>query len=222
MPARARRRARRAFSLIEMQIALLISAVLLSATFVALDTTFKGFEVNADSASSHVVTRIAVNRLLSLVRTGADFGPMPLDVLDTAQNPIVADHFEFVSDRDADGEATEVTRIEYRYPGVGALYRSWGASGEPPALGFTPTGPGELYLVRIDLTDDSTQEFLLLGEVRRALFTLRYDVGPRLTRATIDVIVEPQIPHDIKLDSDAPPQVVRVVASAMPRRVQDD
>jgi prepilin-type N-terminal cleavage/methylation domain-containing protein len=216
-----RRGLRRAFSLIELQIALAISALLLTATLVALDTMFKGYEINADSASSHVVTRIAVNRVLAMIRMGTDFGPMPLDVLDVDQNPLIADNIEFVSQRDAAGDPVTITRIEYRYPGVGALHQSWGIGEDQPDLGFEPTGPGELWIVQIDVATSAEQEFELLREVRSARFILAYDVGPTLARATIDITVEPAIPEDVKLESDAPPQVVRVVASAQPRRIAD-
>ncbi len=214
-----RRAVRRAFSLVEMLIAIAISGALLSATLVALDTTFKGYEVNADSASSHVVTRIAVNRIMGLVRTGTDFGPMPSDVLDNAQNPMVADYFEFVSERDEFGNPVTLTRIEYRYADQGALYRSWGVAQTPPPLGFEPSGPGELHLVQIDADTDAETSFLLLERVRAVRFVLSYDVGPRLERCTMDVTVEPLVPDDLKLTTDAPPQTVRLVASAMPRRI---
>lgn len=218
-PSRATPRRRRAFSLIELQIALAISAMLLTATLVALDTMFKGYEVNADSASSHVVTRIAVNRVLALIRTGTDFGPMPLDVLDVQQNPLVSDHIEFVSQRNALGEPATITRIEYRYPEAGALHQSWGIGQAQPPLGFEPAGPGAIWLVQINVASGAEQEFQLLREVRSARFTLAYDIGPTLARATLDLTVEPAIPEDIKLESDAPPQVVRIVASSQPRRV---
>jgi prepilin-type N-terminal cleavage/methylation domain-containing protein len=221
-PRRLRRRGlRRAFSLIELQIALAISALLLTATLVALDTMFKGYEINADSASSHVVTRIAVNRILALIRMGTDFGPMPLDVLDVAQNPLVADNIEFVSQRDSAGDPATITRIEYRYPGVGAIHQSWGIGEDQPDLGFEPTGPGELWIVQIDVATSEQQEFQMLRDVRSARFILAYNIGPTLARATLDITVEPAIPADIKLESDAPPQVIRVVASAEPRRISD-
>ena len=63
----------RAFTVLEMQMALIISALLFTALLTALDTMFKGYETNADAASSNVVTRLVVNRVLSLVRTGTDF-----------------------------------------------------------------------------------------------------------------------------------------------------
>lgn len=212
-------RTRRGFSLAEMLIALAISSALLSSALVALDTLFKGFETNADSASSHVVSRIATNRILTLVRTGTDFGPTPGDVLDANKNPMYSDFFEFVSRRDENNVPTQLTRIEFRYAGEGAQYRAWGVGEEEPELDFQPEGPGELWLVQIDPSDDSEQAFLLLREVRSALFSLAYDVGPRLERCTIDIVVEPSMPADIKLESEAPPETLRIVASAMPRRI---
>lgn len=213
------RSARRGFSLAEMLIALAISSAVLASAMVALDTLFKGYEVNADSASSHVVSRIATNRILSLVRIGTDFGPMPNDVLDAAKNPLFSDFFEFVSARDEDNDPTQLTRIEFRYAGEGAQYRVWGVGEAEPELDFEPTGTGELWLVQIDPSDDTEKEFLMLREVRSAQFSLAYDVGPRLERCTIDIIVEPAMPADIKLETDAPPQTLRIVASAMPRRI---
>lgn len=214
-----RRSARRAFTVLEMQVATLISALLMSATLVALDTTFKAYEINADAASSNVVTRIVVNRVLAMVRTGRDFRPLPDDVLANSENPVLSDYMEFVSAVDADGIPTEVSRIEYRYAAEGAQLRVWG-NGEPePDLGFEPTGPGELWLVRITLSDDSTQEAMLLDQVRSCRFVLRYGIGPRLERATMDLVVEPDAPESVRVASDAPPRVTRLVASAMPRRI---
>ena len=209
----------RAFTVLEMQMALIISALLFTALLTALDTMFKGYETNADAASSNVVTRLVVNRVLSLVRTGTDFRPLTDDVLDTNENPVYADFMEFVSLRDDDGEPVEAIRVEFRYPGEGAQYRVWGVGEPEPELGFTPAGNGELWLVRTDLTTDAETESLLVGNVRQFLVTLRYDIGPRLERATIDITTEPQQPESVALSTDAPPQSLRMVASAMPRRI---
>lgn len=220
-PSTSRRLARRAFSLIELQIAIAISSVLLTATLVSLDTMFKGYEINADSASSNVVTRIAVNRIMSLVRAGTDFGPVPTDVLDIDGNPLIADHIEFVSARDDDGDPITVTRIEYRYPGQLPLHMSWGIGEDQPDIGFVPEGAGDLYLVQVDVATGIKEEFLMLREVRSARFILAYDIGPSLVRATIDITVEPAMAQAVKLESVTDSQTIRVVASAMPRREID-
>ncbi|XHC24738.1 prepilin-type N-terminal cleavage/methylation domain-containing protein [Phycisphaerales bacterium ac7] len=121
----ARRTARRAFSMIEMLIALSISASIMTATLVAFDAMFKVYETSTDSASNHVVARIAVNRLLGMIRTGSEFGPFPNDVLDADANPLKADYFEFASRFNEDGSIAEVTRVEFRYPGEPPLLRTW-------------------------------------------------------------------------------------------------
>lgn len=218
MTAHARQRRRRGFSLVELLIALVISSTLLTAALVSLDAMFKGYQQTTDSASSHVIARIAVNRILGMVRTGSDFGPFPVDVLDADANPLAADYFEFVSERDASGAIATITRIEYRYPGVGALQRSWSAAADPPELGFEPTGPGELFVVFVDAESGTEQEFQLLSDVRNAVFTLEYDIGPKLARATVDVTVESAPDQALEVESGAVPRTMRMVASSMPRR----
>lgn len=210
---------RRAFSILEMQIALVISALLFTAMLTALDTMFKGYETNADAASSNVVTRLVVNRALTMVRTGSDFRPQPDDVLDNDTNPLYSDYMEFVSVRNDDDDPIETIRIEYRYPDEGAQLRSWGVEEEEPELGFTPSGNGALWMVRTDLVTGVETETILLDNVRAARFTLRYDIGPTLTRATIDITSDANTPQSVALSTDAPPPALRMVASAMPRRI---
>lgn len=215
-----RRTARRAFSMIEMLIALSISASIMAATLVAFDAMFKVYETSTESASNHVVARIAVNRLLGMIRTGSEFGPFPNDVLDADANPLKADYFEFASRFDTTGGIEEVTRVEFRYPGQPPLLRTWGASENPPALpsGMEVSGPGELWIVLIDVTTGVEQEFMMLSEVRSAEFTLRYDIGPKLIKGTVDIIFEPSLAVDDGVWTPATPETVRLVASAMPRR----
>lgn len=209
----------RAFTILEMQIAIVISALLFTAMLTSLDTMFKGYETNADAASSNVVTRLVVNRVLSMVRTGTDFRPWPDDVLDNDENPMFADYMEFVSVRDDNGTPTEVIRIEYRYEEEGAQYRRWGDGEDEPDLGFVDTGNNTLWMVRTDLASDVETEAMLLDNVRAFRFTLKYTIGPRLERATIDITADPDQPESVALSTDAPPPALRMVASAMPRRV---
>ncbi len=58
------------FSLIEMLVALAISGLMLTAAMVALDSSFKGYKITTDSASTHVVSRLVMTRLSSMIRTG--------------------------------------------------------------------------------------------------------------------------------------------------------
>ncbi len=206
-----------------MMIALAISATLLTAALTALDTMFKGYKQTTESASTHVVSRIVMTRLLSMIRTGTDFGPAPSNVLASAQNPLSADFFQFISRVDINGVPQEMVRVEFRFPGMDPLLRSWGAaSGAPPVDPDNPppTGPGELWYVRLDpsITPATIlEEHPLLTGVRSAVFTMEFDIGPRLRRGTIDMTIEPNDSQDLTIGADSVAQTIRLVASAAPR-----
>ena len=219
-----RSRARRGFSLVEMLIAMTISATLLTAALAALDSMFKGYKQTTESASTHVVSRIVMNRLLGLIRTGEEFGPFPADVLDTSQNPVVSETFEMVTARDSSGTITEITRIEYRAPEIPVTPDPEGGEEgeEGDADVETPVATtGQLWYVLVDPNGGSETilaEQPLLDGVRSATFTLHYDIGPRLHRATIDLVIEPNDDVDITIGTDSVPQTIRMVASASPRQ----
>lgn len=94
---------RRAFSMIELLIALSISSMLLTATMVALDASFKGYQATTESASTHVVARIMMHRLLAMIRTGTDFGPYPTNPL--LDPDITSDYIQMVTEN---GQVIEV------------------------------------------------------------------------------------------------------------------
>ena len=71
------KRPRRGFSLIEVLIALLLSSILLTAMFVALDVSFRAYRASAEEVSANVQGRIIVERLQALIRSGVDFTPLP-------------------------------------------------------------------------------------------------------------------------------------------------
>jgi len=208
---------RRGFSLIDMLLALAISGMALAATFQALNVSFMNYQNITDSASSHVVSRIMMHRVLALIRTGTDFGPFPADVL---LNPeIESDFIEFVSRRDAGGDPTQIMRIEFRQDAGAPL--------------------GELWLVLIDPTGaEANQEQVMLDAVEAAQFRMTYDVGPRLRRCTVDLSIVPNDTIERGVDSDedgdidenddnadtdlygdaAAARRIRLVASASPRQ----
>ncbi len=218
---------RRGLSLIEMMIALAISATLLTAALAALDTLFKGYKQTTESASTHVVSRIVMTRLLGMLRTGTDFGPTPSNVLATSQNPVAADYFQFISRVDIDGAPEEMVRIDFRYPGMEPLLRSWGVNAGEPEVdpdNPPPDGPGELWYVRLDPNASPPtvlEEHPLLTGVRSAVFTMQFDIGPRLTRGTIDMTIEPNDSQDLTIGADSVAQTIRLVASAAPRMNED-
>lgn len=200
VPRFATRRAR-AFSIIEMLVALTISATLLTATLAALDASFKSYKSTTDSVSTHVVGRLVMHRLANLVRNGENFGPYPINPILQPQLESTSIQFEVYPDPYAD--VREVWTIER-------------------VTAAEPNGPYALQasVERYEdgeLVDESTRT--LVRRVHDASFILEYDVGPRLKRATIDFTLMPDDDQADRIGSkmDAPP--VRMVASVAPRRL---
>lgn len=194
------RGARRAFSMAEVLIALTISATLLTATMAALDASFKSYKANSESAATNVVARIVMQRLTAMIRTGESFGPYPANPLTTPQ--IQSDWIEFVSYRDPAEGVERVIRLERR--------EAEGAS-----------GPFELWYVVTTFVDgehESDQESPLLTGLADVTFDMEYDVGPRLRRVTIDMIIRPETTGDAAIGAGAlETPTIRLVASASPR-----
>lgn len=201
------RAGRRGFSLVEMLVALTITATLLTATLGALDASFKSYKMTTEGASTHVVSRIVMTRLMAMIRNGAEFGPYPADVLDAAQNPVESDFIEFETFRDDDTAEMQIVRIERRDP----------SSPE--------NGPHELWYVRKDYEGETlirSEERPLLVKVQEARFTLEYDVGPRLRRATVDLTIHPDDIQDASIAADMTPPTLRMISSVSPRRLDED
>ncbi|MCA9299544.1 MAG: prepilin-type N-terminal cleavage/methylation domain-containing protein [Phycisphaerales bacterium] len=201
MTPRPIRHARRGFSLIELLIAFTISATLLTATMTALHASFRSYKATTESASTHVVARMVMHRVLSLIRTGDEFGPYPVNPIETPE--IQTDWIEFVTlDDEATGER-RVLRLESRDAPDGS------------------DAPLELWLVTttfIDGVQSDEEERTLIEGLTSVTFTLEYDVGPRLRRATFDMTVRPNDLQDAEIGAgmiEAP--TIRMVASATPR-----
>lgn len=197
----------RGFSIVEMLIALTISAMLLTATLGALDASWRSYKMTTESASTHVVSRIVVSRILALIRTGTQFGPYPADVLDASQNPVPDNHvLEFVAESDRlAGNENIVTRIERR-----------AVSGR--------TDMYELWYMRLDnSTEPATliDERPMLRNVREALFILEYAAGPRLIRATLDLTIQPNDEQDMNVGVGGETPTIRLVASAVPKQFEE-
>lgn len=198
-------RTRRGFSLIEMLIALTITGTLLAATLSALHASFRAYKFTTDSASNHIVSRIVMHRILTMVRTGDEFGPYPADVYDSGQNPVTSDFVEFVSFVDEATATRKITRIEKR-----------------DALS-SEQGPHTLYYVLktyVNGTLTDTHQSPLLQGVKDAKFVLEYDIGPRLKRATVDFTIDPATTANTDLHTELSAPTVRMVSSVVPRRLE--
>jgi prepilin-type N-terminal cleavage/methylation domain-containing protein len=191
------------FSLIEVLVSLAITATLLTATMTALDSSFKSYKVTTDSASTNVVARIVMSRIMTMIRTGTEFGPYPVDPLDLTQNPRTYDFVEFVSQDDGAGNR-RIVRIERR-------------DQADPAL-----GPYELWYVQTDFAGGvQTGEVAhpLLTGVQEVSFTLEYDIALRLKLATVDLTIKPVTHQAATIGSDLEAGSIRFVSTVNPRRL---
>lgn len=199
--------ARRAFSLIELLVALTITVTLLAATMTALDTSFKSYKATTEGASTNVIARMVMHRMLAMIRTGENFGPYPADPLDPTQNPIEDSTFiEFETNRVVATNSWRVIRLEAR------------------ATSDAARGPLELWYVRTDFSngvEGDTEERPLLSGIERASFWLEYDVGPRLRRATVDLTVRPNDFQDASFNTGLVAPTIRLVSSVGPRKLED-
>jgi hypothetical protein len=195
--------ARRAFSMVELMIAFTISTLMLAACLVALDSTFKSYEHTTESASTHVVSRLVMTRVMAMIRQGEEFGPYPMGVL--VPTSVESTYMEFVSLNDAATGERQVTRIE--------------KVADP-----NQSGSFMLSYKRWDYlngTQIASFDFPLIKNLKEARFTLEYDVGPTLRRATVDLTVQPE---DVRTNATAIAQdlhvpVLRLIASTSPRRL---
>lgn len=192
-------RGRPGFSMVEVLISLAITSTLLTATMAALNTSFKSYQVTSEGASTNVVARIVMQRLTAMIRTGDSFGPYPVNAILTPE--LESEYIEFVSYRDPSTGTERVTRLERRE-----------AAGED--------GPYELWYTMTTYVDDVYQDEesapLLVG-LNDVVFTMEFDVGPRLRRATVDLIIQPDDMQDLAVGSTLEAPTIRLVASASPR-----
>ncbi|MCA9275858.1 MAG: prepilin-type N-terminal cleavage/methylation domain-containing protein [Phycisphaerales bacterium] len=196
---RARKTTRRGFSMIEVLISLTITATLLTATMAALNTSFKSYQVTSEGASTNVVARIVMQRLTAMIRTGDSFGPYPVNPILTPE--LTSDYIEFVSFREPSTGTERITRLEKRD-------------------GDAETGPFELWYTLSTYVNGEFQgedEAPLLVGLNDVVFTMEFDVGPRLKRATVDLIIQPDDMQDLAVGSKLEAPTIRLVASASPR-----
>jgi len=197
----------RGFSLVEMLVALMISSILLTASLTALDASFKSYKVTTESASSQVVARMVMYRMTTMIRTGEEFGPYPINpITDTILVPDPP-QIEFVTQQDEAAGTATVVRLERRDAPDGS------------------EAPYELWFVQTELLDGNVvgdpEEYPLIKNVQNITFTLYYDVGPRLKRATIDLTIRPDDLKDAAVSAGLDSPSMRLVTSVAPRRTND-
>ena len=193
-----RRGSSRAFSLVEMLIALAISAALLAASLVALQTSFRAYQVTTDQASTHAVGRLVVHRMTAMIRSGQDFRPLPADVRD-----------RFVSS----------DYIEFYHPDTGNLITiNWDRLTGQLLYSIDNGTPVVLLEGVVARTEEDGTPILP--------FYLEWEPGRRVYRITIDLMVIPDDTISTSADGYVAREQgddanvfkpIRLVGSAMPR-----
>lgn len=122
-----------------MLISLAITALLLTATMVAIDTSFKAYAAAAETASTQASTRMVVNRLLTLIRTSRAVGPDNPSVI----APYDADYMEILDSQggnlrfvyfDADHTVADRRRQLWLQQGYATAGGGWVTTSEQPML----------------------------------------------------------------------------------------
>ena len=179
-------RRRRGFNLVELLIALTITSTLLAATLVALDASFMAYQATTEQASTHSIARMIVQRVLTLVRTSVDFGPFPTNPLDTT---------------------VESNFVEFERPDGDIYVMEW-------------IPDQELLTIEVNGTTypllDGVIEQLDGDDNVIAPFTLEYENGRKLYRATVNMMIAPDDNLSLDIEGDNA-ETIHLVASAMPR-----
>ena len=183
------RRSRRAFSLVEMLIALAISAALLVAVFAALTASFRAYQATTEHSSTHVVGRVIMHRMMAMVRNGIDFGPIPEDPRDRY---VASDQIIFVGDDDR-----EITL---------RLDRATSA-----LLMQINNGPEQLLLEGVRGPTE-------VGGEAIGAFTLEFENGTKLVRASFDLTVDADDNASVALEGNEVVPI-RLIGTTAPRRL---
>lgn len=191
-----RHRAAHGLSLVELLMALAISAMLLTATMAALDASFKAYANAAEQASSQTATRMVTHRLLTLIRTSTAHGPLEPDDANgvtLSGSTISSPYIELI---DQNGT---LLRVEYK------------AAEQKLVMIMTP--PSGIAVEQPIMTGITHCSFQL---VRR-----ENDDGLLvLERGTITMTVQPGEDATLAIENGAATPI-QVVASTMPRRLEE-
>ena len=196
------------FSIIELLIALSISSVLLIAVVSAIDASFYAYASAAESASTQSTSRMVVMRLTSLIRTTTlhdAYDPDDPSVMlgHPSQPPVQTVGIQMV---DSDGRLLKIwwaVNAAYGEADLGDLWYQQDANAAQPLL----------EQVRAQRTNPGDQPYIF------TLSSRADDAGLLLTRATLDLTVQPGADATLALEAyQGAAEPVRLMGSAVPRK----
>ena len=204
-----RRRSAAGLSLIELLIALSISALLLTGVMVGIDTSFYAYAAAAESASTQSSSRLVMQRLVQMIRTASlhdafDPGNAALTLGPASAAPVKSVGIQMMTTNNQLLKVWWAVNAAYHDADLGDLNYS---------LNGSPTAP---LLERVRIQRANTMPYIFTLSSRSS------DSGLLLNRATVDITVESGADATLAIESvrgSAPP--VRLIASTMPRRNMD-
>jgi prepilin-type N-terminal cleavage/methylation domain-containing protein len=212
-------------SLIELLISLGIVAMLLTATMVAIDASFKAYASAAESANTHTSTRMTLHRLLTLTRTSTAHGPVREDVPVTetwSDWPVLLDELDRALDEMRNEEAPPVSPTRQGKVLTSHYLRVIGPRGDNVVITYVDA-TDELWVTTLPQGSSQATAQPLLGGVTRAQFDLHRRLDEDglfvLERASVTLEVEPDADTTLAIESGntAP---IEVVASTKPRKLR--
>ena len=197
------RRRRHGVGLVELLIALAISAALLVSVAVAVDASFKAYAVNQDQAQLMQRARIAMNRMVTYIRGTDDHLPKS----DTAYDDFI--HGKVTSDNAIEMLLDSSHGISFRQSGTQLQMVSFWFSGATQVYG-TP---------RTLLEGVGTADFVVKFEPQRSAKAVKTGnpLCDQLKRATISLTVRPATTTTVA-GEDSSDQPVTLSACVMPRK----
>ena len=194
MNANPRKRGmRRGLTFIELLIALAISAVLLTATAVCVDASFRAYQINQEQSTLVQRARIALTRMTTVIRTTADHAP---------DSPLPASLFasgQTVTDTGIDLFDDTATETIFRY--------------DAPNQRVLAIVGGKTFELL-----DGVQSFQIKLEPMRSPTSIRTGGGwDLLMRATILMTIRASADSNTATETTGT-QTIAMSASVMPRR----
>jgi hypothetical protein len=206
-PSRAHRAG---LSIVELLLALALSAVRLTALAVALNASFHAYATAAESASMQSSSRMVMQRLLGMIRNGTlhdayDPNDSSKTLAPPSAAPVRSVGIQMIDPHDQLLRVWWKANSDYPEDDLGDLLYAVDGQNPQPLLNrvrAAQTDSGEPYL--FTLASRSSEDGLLLK------------------RATIDLAVEPGADATLALESArGASDTIRLVGSAMPRRNLD-
>jgi len=214
------RKSQKGLSLIELLISLVITAMLLTATMVAIDASFAAYAAAAESASTQTTTRLVTHRLLSMIRTSTAHGPLEATPSPTA---------DWITAQDALDAALQAAH------GIDAPAKSITEDGDMILSNYIElydsrnryivieyiSSLNEIWVIAVDVDGNATAQPLLGGVSDATFFAKRRldaDGVLVLERASLDMTILADDDNSLELEAGSQSEI-RVVASTMPRRL---